>query len=102
MAVLDRRLAAARYGRTLLASLPPAPLTRSLDDVARFFGPTPPGDRLSWRVDIHAGGSGDGNAGAASRGARHRPAGAGRATGGLRATARSGGMVYVSGQVPTV
>jgi ATP-dependent DNA helicase DinG len=38
MAVLDRRLADARYGRTLLASLPPAPLTRSLDDVARFFG----------------------------------------------------------------
>jgi ATP-dependent DNA helicase DinG len=38
MAVLDRRLADARYGRTLLASLPPAPLTRSLDDVSRFFG----------------------------------------------------------------
>ncbi len=40
MAVLDRRLADARYGRTLLASLPPAPLTRSLDDVTRFFGAT--------------------------------------------------------------
>jgi ATP-dependent DNA helicase DinG len=38
MAVLDRRLADARYGRVLLASLPPAPLTRSLDDVSRFFG----------------------------------------------------------------
>jgi ATP-dependent DNA helicase DinG len=38
MAVLDRRLADARYGRILLASLPPAPLTRSLDDVSRFFG----------------------------------------------------------------
>jgi ATP-dependent DNA helicase DinG len=38
MAVLDRRLADARYGRTLIASLPPAPLTRSLDDVSRFFG----------------------------------------------------------------
>src|SRR6266540_1761229 len=38
MAVLDRRLADARYGRTLLASLPPAPLTRSLGDVRRFFG----------------------------------------------------------------
>jgi ATP-dependent DNA helicase DinG len=41
MAVLDRRLADARYGRTLLASLPPAPLTRSLDDVRRFFGTAP-------------------------------------------------------------
>lgn len=38
MAVLDRRLADAAYSRTLLASLPPAPLTRSLDDVRRFFG----------------------------------------------------------------
>jgi ATP-dependent DNA helicase DinG len=47
MAVLDRRLADARYGHTLLASLPPAPLTRSLDDVSRFFGARPPGDRLA-------------------------------------------------------
>jgi ATP-dependent DNA helicase DinG len=38
MAVLDRRLADAPYGRRLLASLPPAPLTRSIDDVRRFFG----------------------------------------------------------------
>jgi len=37
MAVLDRRLADAGYSKTLLASLPPAPLTRSLDDVRRFF-----------------------------------------------------------------
>ncbi len=37
MAVLDRRLADAAYSRALLASLPPAPLTRSLDDVRRFF-----------------------------------------------------------------
>jgi ATP-dependent DNA helicase DinG len=38
MAVLDRRLADAGYGRQLLASLPPAPLTRSIADVRRFFG----------------------------------------------------------------
>jgi ATP-dependent DNA helicase DinG len=38
MAVLDRRLADAPYGRQLLSSLPPAPLTRSIDDVRRFFG----------------------------------------------------------------
>jgi ATP-dependent DNA helicase DinG len=38
MAVLDRRLADAGYGRHLLASLPPAPLTRSIADVQRFFG----------------------------------------------------------------
>ena len=38
MAVLDRRLADAGYGRHLLASLPPAPLTRSIADVRRFFG----------------------------------------------------------------
>jgi ATP-dependent DNA helicase DinG len=41
MAVLDRRLADAAYGPTLLASLPPAPLTRSRDDVRRFFDPDP-------------------------------------------------------------
>jgi len=38
MAVLDRRLADAAYGATLLASLPPAPLTRSPADVRAFFG----------------------------------------------------------------
>jgi ATP-dependent DNA helicase DinG len=38
MAVLDRRLADAGYGRHLLASLPPAPLTRSIAEVRRFFG----------------------------------------------------------------
>ncbi|HEV8649656.1 MAG TPA: ATP-dependent DNA helicase [Actinomycetes bacterium] len=37
MAVLDRRLADAAYGATLLASLPPAPLTRSPADVRAFF-----------------------------------------------------------------
>jgi len=37
MAVLDRRLADAAYGATLLASLPPAPLTRSPDEVRAFF-----------------------------------------------------------------
>jgi ATP-dependent DNA helicase DinG len=41
MAVLDRRLADAPYGRQLLSSLPPAPLTRSTDDVRRFFGTGP-------------------------------------------------------------
>lgn len=38
MAVLDRRLADAGYGRRLLLSLPPAPLTRSIEDVRQFFG----------------------------------------------------------------
>jgi ATP-dependent DNA helicase DinG len=37
MAVLDRRLADAGYRATLLASLPPARLTRSMDDVRAFF-----------------------------------------------------------------
>jgi ATP-dependent DNA helicase DinG len=37
MAVLDRRLADAGYRAPLLASLPPAPLTRSLDDVRAFL-----------------------------------------------------------------
>ena len=37
MAVLDRRLADAGYRAALLASLPPAPLTRSMDDVRSFF-----------------------------------------------------------------
>jgi ATP-dependent DNA helicase DinG len=40
MAVLDRRLADAGYGSTLRASLPPAPLTRSRDDVRRFLAAT--------------------------------------------------------------
>jgi Rad3-related DNA helicase len=43
MAVLDRRLADAAYGRRLLGSLPPAPLTRSIQDVRRFFGTDEPG-----------------------------------------------------------
>ncbi|HEV2873077.1 MAG TPA: ATP-dependent DNA helicase, partial [Actinomycetota bacterium] len=37
MAVLDRRLADAGYRAPLLASLPPAPLTRTLDDVRAFL-----------------------------------------------------------------
>ncbi|HEX3214216.1 MAG TPA: ATP-dependent DNA helicase [Actinomycetota bacterium] len=37
MAVLDRRLADAGYRAGLLASLPPARLTRSMDDVRTFF-----------------------------------------------------------------
>jgi ATP-dependent DNA helicase DinG len=37
MAVLDRRLADASYSGVLLASLPPAPLVRSLDQVQAFF-----------------------------------------------------------------
>jgi ATP-dependent DNA helicase DinG len=37
MAVLDRRLADASYSGVLLASLPPAPLARSLDQVQAFF-----------------------------------------------------------------
>ncbi|HEY2960226.1 MAG TPA: ATP-dependent DNA helicase [Actinomycetota bacterium] len=37
MAVLDRRLADAPYAGVLLASLPPAPLVRSLEQVRAFF-----------------------------------------------------------------
>jgi ATP-dependent DNA helicase DinG len=37
LAVLDPRLRTMGYGRRFLASLPPAPVTHSLDDVARFF-----------------------------------------------------------------
>jgi len=40
MAVLDRRLADAAYSATLLASLPPAPLTRTPADVRAFFAAT--------------------------------------------------------------
>ncbi len=38
MAVLDRRLFSARYGRLFLESLPPMPITHSLEDVEQFFG----------------------------------------------------------------
>ena len=37
LAVLDPRLRTMAYGRRFLASLPPAPLTYSLDDVQKFF-----------------------------------------------------------------
>lgn len=37
LAVLDPRLRTMGYGRRFLASLPPAPITHSLDDVQRFF-----------------------------------------------------------------
>jgi ATP-dependent DNA helicase DinG len=37
LAVLDPRLRTMGYGRRFLASLPPAPITHTLDDVTRFF-----------------------------------------------------------------
>jgi ATP-dependent DNA helicase DinG len=37
LAILDPRLRTMAYGRRFLASLPPAPITRSLDDISRFF-----------------------------------------------------------------
>jgi ATP-dependent DNA helicase DinG len=37
LAVLDPRLRTMGYGRRFLASLPPAPITHTLDDVERFF-----------------------------------------------------------------
>jgi ATP-dependent DNA helicase DinG len=37
LAVLDPRLATTGYGRRFLSSLPPAPITRDLDTVGRFF-----------------------------------------------------------------
>ncbi len=37
LAILDPRLRTKAYGRRFLASLPPAPLTHDLDDLARFF-----------------------------------------------------------------
>ena len=41
LAVLDPRLKSMAYGRRFLVSLPPAPVTHSLDDVARFFAGAP-------------------------------------------------------------
>ena len=37
LAVLDPRLRTMGYGRRFLASLPPAPVTQSMEDVRRFF-----------------------------------------------------------------
>jgi ATP-dependent DNA helicase DinG len=37
LAILDPRLQTMGYGRRFLASLPPAPITRNLDDIQRFF-----------------------------------------------------------------
>ncbi len=44
LAVLDPRLKTMGYGRRFLASLPPAPVTHDLLDIARFFGSTPDQD----------------------------------------------------------
>jgi ATP-dependent DNA helicase DinG len=40
LAILDPRLVSKGYGRRFLDSLPPAPVTRQLEDVSRFFGET--------------------------------------------------------------
>jgi ATP-dependent DNA helicase DinG len=40
LAILDPRLQTMGYGRRFLASLPPAPITRNLDDIARFMAAT--------------------------------------------------------------
>ena len=37
LAILDPRLQTMGYGRRFLASLPPAPITRTLDDISRFM-----------------------------------------------------------------
>ena len=42
LAILDPRLATMGYGRRFLASLPPAPVTRDLGAVDRFFKETQP------------------------------------------------------------
>lgn len=39
LAILDPRLQTMGYGRRFLASLPPAPITRRLEDIERFFAP---------------------------------------------------------------
>ena len=43
LAVLDPRLRTMGYGRRFLASLPPAPITHTLDDVEQFFSSGNPG-----------------------------------------------------------
>ena len=40
LAILDPRLQTMGYGRRFLASLPPAPITRNVDDIARFMAAT--------------------------------------------------------------
>jgi ATP-dependent DNA helicase DinG len=37
LAILDPRLQTMGYGRRFLASLPPAPITRRLDDISKFM-----------------------------------------------------------------
>jgi ATP-dependent DNA helicase DinG len=49
LVLCDPRLTQKTYGRVFLESLPPVPLTRSIDDVQAFFaaesGLSPPGER---------------------------------------------------------
>ncbi len=42
LAILDPRVRTMGYGRRFLASLPPAPITYSMDEVRRFFAPIAP------------------------------------------------------------
>jgi ATP-dependent DNA helicase DinG len=37
LAILDPRLQSMGYGRRFLAAMPPAPITRNLSDIERFF-----------------------------------------------------------------
>jgi ATP-dependent DNA helicase DinG len=37
LAILDPRLQTMGYGRRFMASLPPSPITRDVDDISRFF-----------------------------------------------------------------
>jgi ATP-dependent DNA helicase DinG len=46
LVVLDPRLKTMGYGRRFLASLPPAPVTHDLFDIARFFGATADDDAV--------------------------------------------------------
>ena len=47
LAILDPRIQTMGYGRRFLASLPPAPITQTLDDITRFMA----GDRGAYRRD---------------------------------------------------
>jgi ATP-dependent DNA helicase DinG len=51
LAVLDPRLKTMAYGRRFLASLPPAPVTHDLYDIARFFSAAPPLRELDCEPD---------------------------------------------------
>jgi ATP-dependent DNA helicase DinG len=72
LSVLDPRIQTKGYGRRFLASLPPAPVTRDLDAIRRFFRATAPGAGQGTQPPAPAS-CDDGNSRRVDQGSRRHP-----------------------------